>query len=159
MKIAGQTIEPPKSIEVPILKLDKDGNEYFIVFKLKPVMNFDAFNAQFPPPTPPTKRTSKMEYLDYENPEYKEKALDYRTLRLSWMFLQATKDTDIEWDTVTEDPATWPGYEKELMDNGFTYDEIVELLNKILQLSGLNSTNLEEARKRFLALREESAKS
>ena len=158
MKIAGQTIQAPQSIEVPIPKLDANGDEYFIVFKIKPIMNFDAFNKQFPAPVPPTKKNSKVEYLDYEDQEYKEARLAYAELRICWMFLQATSDTNIEWDTVTEDPSTWGGYEKELLDNGFTVPEIEELLSKVLQLSGLSSTNLEEARKRFLALREEQAR-
>ena len=159
MKIAGQTIQPPKAIEVPIPKLDANGEEYFIVFKLKPIMNFDAFNKQFPAPVPPTKRNSKVEYLDYEDQEYKDARLAYAELRICWMFLESTRDTNIEWDTVTEDPSTWSNYEKELIDSGFTVPEVEELLTKVLQLSGLSSTNLEEARKRFLAIREAEAKS
>ena len=158
MKIAGQIVEAIKSLEVPIPRLNSEGEEIFIVFKLKPIFSFKEFEDKYPRPAPPIKKTSAGEFPDESSPEYLKQVADWGELKMAWMFLQATKETDIEWDTVTDNPLTWTGFREELKAGGFSNTEIDTLQMKIIEISGMSPANLEAARKRFLALQQGKAK-
>ncbi len=156
MKIAGQTIQGQKPIDLPFARRNEDGSEYFISFKITPVTSLLAFETKFPLPSPPLKKDSDgPDYYNDKDPEYIKQIQKYSDLKLNWIILEALKSSDITWDTVTDCPTTWSKWRKETQDSGFSWDEIVKIENTCIELAGLVSTNMEQVRKRFLAWRRE----
>lgn len=151
MKIAGLAIEAPKEREVPIPRINDKGEEEFIVFKIKPILVFDEFDKQFPMPTPKKKKVKGITQVDSKDPKYVAEVNAWSKLRITWLILQSLSPTAIEWDTVTDDPTTWENYHKELKDSGFSAAEVEHIESEIIRLCGMSSSNLSEARNRFLA--------
>jgi hypothetical protein len=159
MKLTGQTLLAPKPVELPFVRRDEDGNETYITITVKPVLSFEDFETKFPIPTPPKSTKGGLEFLNAEDPTFKIQILDYSELKVNWLILESLKATEVEWDTITEDPTTWSNWKDEFLDSGFTRSEIQLIESEIYTICGMTATNMEETRKRFLAWKREKAQS
>ena len=149
MKIHGKDIEKPS--EEVIVFPRKNGN---IVFKAKPVSNYEDFDKICPLPTPGTiMRPGGGVSQDVENPEYKKKLDEWGTFKTHWMILKSLAATDgLEWDTVDMSvPETYENYLKELESSGITPVEVSKLFDIIQTACGLNQEKIDAATKAFLA--------
>jgi hypothetical protein len=156
MKIHGMTVAPPEPVTIPIPRLDSEGREYFIELRLAPVLDYTEFEEMCPPPKVPMKRDPQGVETPDLTPEYKKMVSDRLTLQVDYMVLKSLSATDgLVWDTVDmKDPATWGNFGKEMEEAGFSALEVTQIMNKITSISGMNPKNMEEARKRFLALKQ-----
>lgn len=149
MKIKGKAIEAPS--EEVIVFPRESGN---IVFKARPVSNYEDFNKICPEPLPRATMSPGGETsLDVEDPGYK-KALDtWAEQKTHWMIIKSLDATDdIEWETVNmSDPATYKNYIQELEDSGITAMESAKLFEIIQTACGLNQDKIDEATAAFLA--------
>ena len=149
MKIKGKTIEAPS--EEVIVFPRKSGN---LVFKAKPVQNYDDFDKICPEPKAGTlMRPGGETAEDVEDPAYKKALEDWASYKTHWMILQSLSATEgLEWDTVDmSKPETYSNYIKELEDSGVTAIEVSRLFEIMQTACGLNQDKIDEATNAFLA--------
>jgi len=154
MKINGETLTKPKA--VPLVFPREDGD---IVFKITPCLDFERYEKLCPTPKPPEMvKPNGTKIQDFQDERYLKAIEKNSRAKIDFLFLESLKETEgLEWDTIKEnDPTTWGNLEQELKDNYFIPKEIDLLLEKIMDVNGLNPTIFEEARNRFLAGEEES---
>ncbi len=151
MQIKGRKLEGPRTRVVPILRdAGEGGNIYFIV---KGVADLQPFFEICPQPEAPVlKLPGGKTRLDTENAAYKAKVDTWWRIRSAWIFLKSIEATDgLQWDQVSMSaPETYPNYNKELMESGFSDGEITRLLTAVMEVNGLNESLVEEARQSFL---------
>jgi len=155
MKIFGKTFTEPNTVEI-ILPRGTD----FIVFKAQAVNDFDDFEKLCPEPKPKFIQRpgqASEEYLD--DPEYKKERMTWAGQRLDWMILESLSVTPgLEWTKVNMDsPSTWELYKEELKDSFFNDMEINRIVDGVLKANCLSEKAIEEAEKRFLAIRQEQS--
>ena len=154
MEINGKSFKGPATDVVVIPFRGED-----IVFTIQCVTDYSDFNkvCQLPEPKKLVNPKGETKVL-VNDPKFQEEIYKHSALRTHWMILQSLKATeDLKWDTVDfDDPTTWNKYIDELEAFGFTESHIDHLISKIIELNGLDDDKLEEARKRFLATRQES---
>jgi hypothetical protein len=149
MKIKGKTIEQPA--EEVIVFPRKSGN---LVFKAKPVKNYEDFEKICPTPVPESiLKPGGVQSQDVENPKYKKELDDWAACKTHWMILKSLSATpDLEWDTVDmSKPETYANYVKELEECGLTAIEVSKLFEIIQVACGLNQDKIDEATAAFLA--------
>jgi len=130
-----------------------------IVLEAQAVLDYDAFFALCPIPTPPSamrrdKATGTIvEYKDVEDQKYTAMIMDWSTKKVAWMVIQSLKATpELEWDTVVDgDPETWKNYETELKEANFSAREIDRIIEGVTTSCGLNENKIKEATQSFLA--------
>ena len=156
MKIHGMKVEPPKPITIPIPRINEKGEEYFIEIRIAPVLDFTEFEKICPPVEPKMKTDPSGVSTPVFDAEYKKDMSARIMLQVSWMAIKSLEATEgLEWETVKmDDPSTWEKYPEEMRESGFSYTEISHLVDQITSLSGVNTHNMDEARKRFLALKQ-----
>lgn len=151
MKYKGQTVKNDNIRHVVIPRPSGD-----IIFIAKPVVSFDGFDEFCLEPKPPiiTIHATGEKRPDLDDTNFKLQLIKYNAQRTHWLILESLKDTpDIVWETVEySKPDTWSLFIKEFEDSGFTPAEINAITNAVMTVNSLNETQLEEARKRFLAL-------
>lgn len=124
-----------------------------IVLHLNPVLNEEDFEKICPLPKVPNRKGKGG--VDVPNPEdknYKAQLQSYAEQKWAWMVLQTIKDTpELVFETVNlNDPNTWPNYQKEFKEAGFTDYELSYLIKRVIQANALSEEKLEDARKAFL---------
>ncbi len=157
MKIAGKQLDSEPNVEYVIIPRS-DGD---IPFTCSAVLDFEEFDTACPAPQPPMVVTpGGNQTPDLKDTDYLKAMENHGKQRIDWMILKSLSSPDgLEWDTVDmQDPETWANYEKELQAAGFAFMEIVHLRNKCLEVNMFDETKMEQARKRFLAGREEQPK-
>lgn len=140
--------------------LDEDGTPVIetengdMVFVVKPVRDYEVFEAMCPPPKGQEKiGKNGQKFEDVESPEYKTAFTAWLETRTAWMILQSIRDTpDIEFEIVKmTEPATWLRLEDELEESGILPMERLRLIGAVLNVNGLNQDKIEKARASFLA--------
>lgn len=149
MKIHGRKIQGPNVEYIVFPRPDGD-----VIFKAQAVLDTKRFDELVPKPKPGKKVVpGKGTIDDFDCVHYKSEVEQYSKKRWAFLVLESLKETDgLEWETVDHNnPNTWPNWEQELKDSGFTETEIQYLQVGISTANSLNQEKLEEARKRFLA--------
>ena len=153
MKIKGKTIEGPN---VELIVIPRSGGD--IPFECRAVLDFDDFDKMCPDPEPTMKLLpGGVQVPNMEDPKYIAAIEAKGEKRIAWMVVKSLEATEgLEWDTIKmDDPETWGNYRQELQDAGLTFMEITRIITTVMAANSLDETKLEEARKRFLAAREE----
>lgn len=149
MKIHGKKLSGP-NIETVVFPR-KSGD---IVFQAQAVLGYDEFDKLNPEPTPPSilKRGGAL-VQDITDKKYIEKHNEWAESRTHFMILKSLEATPgLEWETVKmAEPETWPLYQQELTDAGFSAPEIARIVNCVVDACGLNQKKIDEATERFLA--------
>lgn len=149
MKINGKDI-PKQGVEVIVFPRP-DGD---IVFKAKPVANFEDFEKLCPQPQPSELlKPGNIRVLDVEHPEYKKALKEWAEKKSNWMLIQSLSATEgLTWDSVNlSDCETWKNFAKELETSGLTPIELSKLFDIVITACGLTQNKIDEATKRFLA--------
>ena len=155
MRIKGKKIEGPNTDFIVFPRPDGD-----VVFKVQAVLDMEPFDKLCPRPKPPVMlRPGGIRSEDVENPRHKAAIQEWVERRGYFIALQSLRATeDLEWDTVDySKPETWKDYQTELKSAGFSEFEVGRLINKVLEVNGLDEDKMEQARSRFLAMQREQA--
>lgn len=150
MKINGKNVSGPQT-EVVVIPRGEDE----LVIRAQAVLDFSDYTKLNPAPVPPTKLFPGGEVQqNVEDPTYQARMLEWAQQKMDWMILKSLAATeDLVWDTVkADDPATWKNYRTEL-ETTFTPAEMSKILEIVMTACGLNQSKIEEATKRFLAIR------
>lgn len=153
MRINGKKIEGPNEELIIIPRPDEP-----IVFTARAVLDMDEFDKLCPRPTPPIiRKRDGTRIEDYDDARYRKKLDDYAVKKSSYMLLKSLEGTEgLEWEDVDiADPSTWENYKAELRESGFSDVEVQRIMVGVLSANCLSESRLEEARKSFLAGREE----
>jgi hypothetical protein len=148
MKLNGRTIQGPNVEYVVIPRHDGD-----IVFKCQAVLKMDEFNKLCPAPKPPEiMKPGGAKEVDTSDPTYKAMVQRHLEKRWGYTVLKSLSANEIEWDTVDlENPETWPNFEQDLENAGFSFQESQLIQMGVSTANGTNPDKLNEARMRFLA--------
>jgi len=154
MKIAGKELGSSPNVEYVVIPRS-DGD---IPFICTAVLDFEEFDRICPTPeTPTVLAPGGIQTPDVNDADYLKAVQDHGKQRIDWMILKSLSSPDgLVWESVDmKDPETWKNYEKELQSAGFAFMEIVHIRNVCLQVNMFDETKMIEARKRFLAGRQE----
>jgi hypothetical protein len=152
MKVGGKSIEGPKKTLIVIPRQEGD-----IAFTFVGVNDEKKFETQFPAPQPPTVTNVKLGTTgpNFEDEGYKKKFEDWLRAKTAWYFLESSRPSNIEWDTVRYDDCnTFVNWQDDLRAAGFSTSEINRLYDAFTETNMLTEQMLDEARKRFLASQE-----
>jgi hypothetical protein len=146
IKIAGQDVNAGLPEDLIVLRPETE-NE--IVIRARAFRDFDEFHALCPIPEPPGRRERSGWVPNPDDPTFKQQMEQHALQRVGWMVLQSLYE--IEWSTVDpEKPKTWPNWEDELKDSGFTQVECNLIMALVLDVTGLNEDKMKTARESFL---------
>lgn len=149
MKIHGKSLSGP-NIEVVVFPRPSGD----VVFKAQAVLEYEEFTKLNPQPEPPkVMRRGGAVSADVTDKKYVEAHNAWAESRTHYMILKSLEATEgLEWETVVmADPETWPLYQQELTDAGFTAPDIARIVNCVVDACGLNQKKIDEATARFLA--------
>jgi len=149
MKINGKDI-PKQGIETIVFP--RPGGD--LVFKAKPISNYDDFDKLCPMPKPiEIVKPGNIRVLDVEHPEYKKQLKVWAEKKSNWMLIQSLSATEgLSWDSINlSDSDTWNNLAKELETSGLSQLELSKLFEIVLNACGLTQNKIDEATKRFLA--------
>lgn len=147
MKIAG--VDPSTLCNEVLLVLPR--GEQDIVFRARGLKDMEAFNAQCPQPKPPGKLTREGFIPDNEDKSYQQVLEQWAKKRLGFIVFNSLMPSQIEWDHVKEnDPRTWPMWEKDLREGGFSEIECSRILALVMEANALDEAKLKQARDVFL---------
>lgn len=147
MKYQGKDVHNDYTHFVVIPRPDVD-----IVFKVKAVDATD-YEKIDPSPEPPfslRKGDSKM-VKDYNDKDFKAAIDDWGKRKSAWIFIESIKESEVEWDTVTDDPSTFCNYTEELEAAGFSFTEVNAIINKVVMANGMSAEGINRATQDFLA--------
>jgi hypothetical protein len=157
MRIKGVDLTKPSITIIPIIKGDQE-----IIFQAACVTDYSEFEALVKKPEPPmrTVRGEKVATPNFESQDYQKAILDYGTKQTNWMMLKSLEATDgLDWETIDmSNPSTWENFEKELKSSGFNDFQIIQIIRGITEANGLSEDRINEARKRFLAMQQDTDK-
>lgn len=147
MKIAGVD---PSTLENEVLLVLPRG-EQNIVFRARGLKDMDIFNAKCPQPKPPGKLTRDGFIPQTDDPTYQKVLDDWAKKRLGYIVYNSLLPSDIDWDYVKEDdPRTWPKWEQDLREGGFSEIECSRVLALVMEANALDEAKLRQARETFL---------
>jgi hypothetical protein len=147
IKIDGQSI--PKMANEDVLVLPR-GNKT-IVIRAKAFPDLDHFNEVCPAPKPPGMLTKDGFVPNLKDDTYKQRLEKHNLQRVGYMVIKSIEPSKIEWERVDLDnPKTWPEWEEELTESGFTNVECNLILGLVMDVNSLNEAKLNEARASFL---------
>lgn len=144
MKIGGVVPSGPTEEVLVLPRANGD-----VVFKARAVLDMSEFDALCPLPKAPGILTKDGFRSNTEAPSYKQLIKRHSELKMGYMIVKSL--LDIEWDTVTDDPNSWPNWEKDLEAAGFNSIEVQRILVCCLQANSLDESKLKAARDSFLA--------
>jgi len=147
MKIAG--VDPSTLCNEVLLVLPR--GEQDIVFRARGLKDMDVFNAKCPQPKPPGKLTRDGFVANANDPTFTQVLDQWAKKRLGYIVYHSLKPSEIEWDHVVEDdPRTWPMWEKDLREAGFSEIECSRVLALVMEANALDEAKLKQAREVFL---------
>lgn len=155
MRIGGRAVTGPKKKTVVIPREDGD-----FVFHFVAVLDDDAFNAMYPVPEPQKTYNVKLgqTIANTETADYKAKLKARAEARMSWLFLESVKASNIEWDLVKlDDPSTFHQWPDDLKAAGFSIQEVNAIYSGYTETNWITEEMLKEARDRFLASQGQAA--
>ena len=150
MKIAGQEIYLPPEDVVVFPRRDQN-----LIFHIKGVASFEAFDAMYARPEPPKILKRGQQLANADDPAYQKQFDAWAQARQDWLLIEALSDdrNDIEWDQVVRtDPTTFIKVNDELKGIGLTQIELNRLINKVYEVNALSETGMENARANFLQM-------
>jgi hypothetical protein len=147
IKIAGQSVEPGLPEDLIVLRPQTDSE---IIIRARAFADFDEFHALCPIPEPPGRQERGRGWVpNLEDKTYKQRLQQHGLQRVGWMVLQSLHE--VEFETVQSDnPKSWPKWEDELKEAGFTQVECNLMLALVLDVNGLNEAKMSMARESFL---------
>lgn len=147
IKIAGQEIDPTLPEDLIVLRPDTDSE---IIVRARAFRDFDEFHAVCPIPEAPGRQVrGKGWVLDTNDDTFKQRMEQYSLKRVGWMVLQTLYE--IEWEVVdSDDPKTWPKWEDEMKDSGFTQVECNLIMALVIDVTSLNEDKMTAAKESFL---------
>lgn len=140
-----------------IIKEDGSAVSQDIVLKAQAVLDYKEFHDLVPEPKKRIKKVNRggkiSDVDDLTNQTYLEEKEKYAQLHICWIVLKSLAvNSDLIWDSVDlNKPETWPLWEKELLEAGFSQIEKSRLLQAVMSANGLDDARIEEARSNFLA--------
>jgi hypothetical protein len=147
IKIDGQAV--PTAMNEDVLVLPR-GNST-VVIKARALLDLDSFNKVCPEPKPPGRQTRDGFVPNTNDDTYKKRLDQHHLQRIGYMVLHTLEPTNIAWEMVLADnPKSWPKWEDELKESGFTNVECNLILGLVLDVNSLNEAKLKEARASFL---------
>lgn len=147
IKIDGQTVPSAKNEDVLVLPRGTGS----IVIKARALPDLDPFNKMCPEPKPPGVQTRDGFVPNTQDDTYKKRFEQHNLQRIGYMVLHTLEPTNMEWETVIADnPKSWPKWEEELKESGFTNVECNLILGLVMDVNSLNEAKLKEARASFL---------
>ena len=156
MRLAGKEIRGPNSETIVIPRGDGEP----IIFKAVAILDYSPFDKLCPRPEPPTiMRKGGIKSQNVEDPKFKLALTDYGRKKIAWIVITSLRNgtPDLEWDKVKySEPDTWPLYEPEFKEAGFSNPEIQAIIDGVMTANCLDDDKLAEARKTFLASVEEA---
>ncbi len=155
MKLKGQTIVPPANRVIVIPREDGD-----LIFYAKPIINFDEFEKLCPMPDPPLiQYVGGGQKQEFDDPTYRKAVYAWSKVRTDWLVLSSLSATEgLEWDTVDKNlPDTYKNYVEDLKKAGFTIAEMNYMVGQVLEINAMDESKFDEARKRFLASKQQAA--
>jgi hypothetical protein len=147
IKIDGQAVPTAKNEDVLVLPRGTRG----IVIKARAMSDLDTFNEMCPEPKPPGKLTKDGFVPDTNDDTYRKRLKQHNLQRVGYMVFHTLEPTNIDWESVLADnPTSWPKWEDELKESGFTSVECNLILGLVMDVNSLNEAKLKEARASFL---------
>lgn len=147
MRIAG--VDPKTLVNEVVLVLPRGDDN--IVFRARGLMDMEPFNAQCPQPKPPGKLTRDGWIPSNDDPTYQEVTEQWAKKRLGYIVAHSLEPSEIEWDKVKlNDPRTWPDWEDDLREGGFSDMECSRILALVMEANSLDEEKLKKAREVFL---------
>lgn len=146
IKIAGQEVDQTLPEDFIVLR---PGTKQEVVIRARAFRDWDEFNALCPVPEAPGRNERGKGFVrNYEDKTYKDRVKQRNTQQAGWMAFQSLYE--VEWETVESDnPKTWPNWEDELKDSGFTQIECNLIMGLVLDVNGLNEDKMRAARESF----------
>jgi hypothetical protein len=146
MRVNGITVAPPKPETVVVRG---------VVFTLVPVIDHAKFETLCPEPNPPQRRYPDGRVVTVtDDKDYQAKLDIWGHRRFEYMIVESM--SGVEWDTVDlNNPETWKNYKDDMRNAGLSEAECMFILNKILDVCGLNTSKIETETQNFLAQNQE----
>ncbi len=152
MKISGQIITQQVNSDILVLPRGED----VIVIKAQAISNYDEFEKLCPVPEAPGKLTRDGFIPNLEDETYKGKVERHGVQRVGWMVINSL--LEIDWDKVDKaNPKTWPKWEDDMKDAGFSSVERNLILGLVLEVNSLDERKLKSARESFIRGQEQAA--
>jgi hypothetical protein len=152
MKIAGQKVS--KQVHTDVLVLPR-GSDDPIVFTAQGIADFKPFEAMCPLPEPPGRLTKDGFIPNTKDETYVSQMENHNRQRVGWMVL--TSLVDVEWDQADLDnPKTWPKWEDDMENAGFSSIERNLVLGLVLDVNQLDDKKLKAARESFIQGQEQA---
>jgi len=146
MKVGGIEVVPAPE-EVLVLPR---GDER-LVFKAKPVKDWDRFNKLVPEVIIPVGYVKGEKKQLTNDKDYISQRSRRNDLMTAYMMLESLKPSNIEWDSVIDDePGTWLKYEDDLRNAGLSNVEINLVISLVFEANQLDEKKLKAARDSFL---------
>lgn len=163
MRLKGKKIEGPASKILVFPRGESEADA--IKLEVVAVLEMKGFEERCKEPLPPSMMKRGGEKVpDFNNENYKKQRARYNQLYSLWIYFNSLyspaehpgdERMPVEWDRIDiDDPNTWPLFEIELVDAGFSEFERMRIMNAILEINSLSEEKMEEARNSFLASRQ-----
>lgn len=157
MRFNGSKLEPPKPLTVVFPRPGADD----VVFKVRPILDFEEFDKACPVPKPPMiTRPNKKPEPNEKDEGYRKEVVEHYDRQRGWTYLKALSATQgLEFETTTlADPKTWSHvkFVEEMKADGFTVMEIAYLIRTIDRANVMDEKHMDEVRDRFLQKEAES---
>jgi hypothetical protein len=147
MRIGG--VDPTSLCNEVMLVLPR--GDQSLVFRARGLRDMEEFDALCPAPKPPGKHTKDGWVANVDDPTYQQVMQQWGKQRLGYIVICSLEPTEIEWDTVARNnPRTWAGWEKDLLNGSLTQVECNRVLGLVLEANALDETKLQKARDVFL---------
>lgn len=153
MKIKGRKLEPPKPLDIVLVREPKEDT---IRLKAGAVLNIEDFIKLYPEPQPPMRitPTDTKGTPNFKDKAYLEEMRKYLDCEMGWTYARSLSATPgIEFEVIKlDDPktCTLENFREELKAAGILPLEINYVIRRINQANAMDEDRLEEARKRFL---------
>lgn len=151
MLINGQKINAPFRREIRFPRVEGD-----IVFTAQAVACSEEFDQLCPEIEPKVERdlNGNVTRVLHDDPVYIKKFRDRGVKKFDFQVLKCL--VDVTWETVDfKDPESWKNWRNEAREIGLSDIEIMVMLNKIVECLNPTQEVVEEARKSFLAQKDQ----
>ncbi len=153
MKIKGKVLESTNEIDIVLPRY----NGPDIIFKATLVDFSDLDDLLKIPKAPYILRRGKQ-IEDTDDKGFEEQCLQYLVKRENYTVAVSLLATPgLEWETVDlEKPETWKNCEEELLKSGLPKTEVAYIFSMVRRVNSLDQSKLDEARERFLLMKQEA---
>lgn len=148
MKLKGKTINPPKSVPIPVIREDGD-----IILLAAPLMDYKEFDSLCPEPKAPLLYGPNRRPVQLtDSPEYRQSMERHSEMRTAYTIVKSLQATpDLTWETVDiTNPDTWLNYKAEMATH-FTVHEVGDIISSVLQANMPSEERREEALRNFMS--------